>query len=166
VIHTRHRSGSALAVWDLGTAEPDWSQLKEGSSSSKAIEITDNSTTQVWGTVFPGETAVKPLCKWRESSRNNGAGDCRTDVSWLHSAVGIDKTFFDDALANYILRFHMQGACYRSSQVQVYRTERHASYLMLQNWCTKAFHRLRKFPMPHLYRGQRQQLALLQALPR
>jgi hypothetical protein len=120
---TRHRSGSALAVWDLGIPEPDWSKFEGvGSSTSKAIEIPANSTTQVWGTVSPGESAGQTLCKWRSSPRNNGAGDCRTDISWLHSAVGIEKSFFDDALANYFLRFHMQGACYRSSQVEILQT--------------------------------------------
>jgi hypothetical protein len=117
-----------LAVWDLGVAEPLWTNIREGSATESAIVIADDSSTQVWGSISPG-SGDKPLCKWVSNSNNGGNGDCRTDVSWLHAAVGLKKAFFSDPLANYILRFHMQGACYRSSQVHPSRV--HACGLIM-----------------------------------
>lgn len=81
--------------------------------------ITVNPATQVWGDVQPNAQDKPPLCKWTSGSENGNHGSCRTDISWLHSAVGIDKQFFEDPVVNYILRYHLTGACYRSTQVRL-----------------------------------------------
>lgn len=45
-------------------------------------------------------------------------GACKTDISWLLSSVGIYKELFDDDLANYYMRFHVFGLCYRFTEVR------------------------------------------------
>jgi hypothetical protein len=102
---------------DLGMPEPTWALFKEGSSLEPAFSL--NSETQHWGFITPFKSQGNaPLCKWFAGTANSGHGSCKTDISWLHSAVGIRKTFFSDPVANYVLRFHMNGACYRSTQVR------------------------------------------------
>ena len=80
---------------------------------------------QVTGTIKPGGggagAADPPLCRWFSSGTYNGGhGRCKTDVSWLLAAAGIKPSVFDDALANYIIRFHLNSACYRATQVRVH----------------------------------------------
>ena len=101
---------------DLGTEEPVWGSYRQGDATEAAIK--PNTNTQLWGDVSPGSTGSEPLCKWTAGSQNSGRGTCKTDISWLHSAVGIQKSFFNDDVVNYILRFHLPAACYRSTQVR------------------------------------------------
>jgi hypothetical protein len=101
---------------DLGYPEPNWGLFKESESSEPALTV--NSTSQYWGSIQPESSGNEPLCKWFAGPENSGHGSCKTDISWLHSAVGFKKEFFEDPLANYVLRFHLNGACYRSTQVR------------------------------------------------
>jgi hypothetical protein len=102
---------------DLGYPEPaDWSLIQTGSASEPALMV--NPDTQVWGDVRPYDARNPPLCRWVDDRKNSGHGSCKTDISWLRSAVSLEKAFFDDALVNYILRFHLQQACYRSTQAR------------------------------------------------
>jgi hypothetical protein len=66
--------------------------------------------------VFRNDALVCP-CRHFADGKNSGHGSCKTDISWLHSALGIKKSLFSDAVANYVIRFHLDGACYRSTQV-------------------------------------------------
>lgn len=99
---------------DLGYPVPDWTQFQRSEANESAIEPL-NSATQHWGNIAPHDESDAPLCKWFSGGEH---GSCKTDVSWLHAAVGIKKSFFQSALANYILRFHAYGACYRSTVVR------------------------------------------------
>lgn len=109
---------------DLGYPEPDWVPITQGSSTEDAIIV--NPDTQVWGDIEPLSVADEPLCQWQAGPENEGMGTCKTDISWLHSAVGIKKEFFDDPVTNYIIRFHLNAACYRSTQVCAQEQRCHA----------------------------------------
>jgi hypothetical protein len=117
---------------DLGYAEPRWSKVDEGRAEEDAI-VVDN-RTQVWGDVVPKAQGNPPLCKWTEHTDNNGKGRCRTDISWLHSAIGVDKKFFNNKLINYIIRFHLFGACYRTTVVWVHQMSASDATLIIQQW--------------------------------
>jgi hypothetical protein len=104
---------------DLGMPEPHWIPYSEGTSLEPALTV--NSDTQFWGSIQPESSASAPLCKWFAGKANSGHGSCKTDISWLLSAVGIRKEFFDDPVTNYVLRFHMNSACYRSTQVRTHK---------------------------------------------
>jgi hypothetical protein len=107
-------------MYDLGRPEPNWTSIwNTGSVSDAAISIDSASNVQVWSNdVNPGMTGELPLCRWSPSSQNSGHGLCRTDVAWLHSAIGIEKSLFSDPVANYLLRFHLDGSCYRAAQAR------------------------------------------------
>jgi hypothetical protein len=104
--------GDTGCMPDLGFPEPSWGNYTKGDPTSPAITIRPD--TQVWGTLEPFDTSGT-LCKW---AAGGPRGTCKTDVSWLHASVGLRKSLFEDAIANYILRFHLRGACYRSTQVR------------------------------------------------
>lgn len=87
---------------DLGYPEPNWHPIPQGNASAPAVVI--NPLTQVWGTIEPYSATNSSLCKWTNSTDNAGRGSCKTDVSWIHSAVGLSKAVFDDPVVNYILR--------------------------------------------------------------
>jgi hypothetical protein len=101
---------------DLGYPEPDWVLIRQSEWNQSVFTIDD--TTQVWGTVKPF-TGGGSVCKY-DPVGNGGRGTCKTDVSWLHSAIGMTKDIFKDPLANYIFRFQVHGACYRSTQVRAH----------------------------------------------
>jgi hypothetical protein len=100
---------------DLGYAEPEWQNILQSQYSDPIFTIKD--TEQIWGTVAPF-TGGGPLCKYAPDPAG-GRGTCKTDVSWLHSAIGMTKTLFTDPLALYIMKFQVHGACYRSTQVRL-----------------------------------------------
>jgi hypothetical protein len=100
---------------DLGYPEPNWALIKYGDPTENAIVV--NAATQIWGDVVPFDTSGSPLCRWEAGPDNSGHGSCKTDISWLHSAVGISKGFFSNKLVNYIIRFHLFAACFRSTLV-------------------------------------------------
>ena len=87
---------------DLGYPEPNWHPIPQGNASAPAVVI--NPVTQHWGDIEPYQPTNGSLCKWTESADNAGRGSCQTDVSWIHSAVGLSKAVFDDPVVNYILR--------------------------------------------------------------
>ena len=102
---------------DLLVGEPAWASVPEGSPSDTALQV--NATTQVWrNDVKPGVAGPTPVCRWEAGQANAGHGSCRTDIAWLHSAIGIERSLFSDVIANYVLRFHLHGACYRSTRVR------------------------------------------------
>ena len=101
---------------DLGYPEPNWYPIRQGSAGDSAILVND--TTTLWGDIEPYSAANSSLCKWFDTIENNGRGVCKTDISWIHAAVGLSKSVFSDPVVNYILRFHLEGACYRSTQVR------------------------------------------------
>jgi len=70
---------------------------------------------QIWGDIKPGGDGT--YCKWSAGNENNGRGKCQTDISWIHSSIGLSKGIFSDPVVNYLLRFYIEGACYRSTQV-------------------------------------------------
>lgn len=101
---------------DLGYPEPNWYPIRQGTARDPAVVY--NETTTVWGNIEPYSTANASLCKWVNTAENGGRGVCQTDISWIHAAVGLAKSVFSDQVVNYILRFHLEGACYRSTQVR------------------------------------------------
>lgn len=101
---------------DLGFPEPNWYPIRQGRAKDAAVIY--NQTTTVWGDIAPYTTANVSLCKWTNTVDNGGRGICQTDISWIHAAVGLAKSVFSDPVVNYILRFHLEGACYRSTQVR------------------------------------------------
>lgn len=96
---------------DLGYPEPNWYPIVQGNATAQAVVI--NPTTQHWGIVEPYTAGNASLCKWFPAADNVGRGSCKTDVSWIHAAVGLSKAVFDDPVVNYILRC----ACESCSQV-------------------------------------------------
>lgn len=104
---------------DLGYPEPNWYPIVQGNASAPAVVI--NPTTQVWGDIAPYTTGNSSLCKWSASQENAGRGSCKTDVSWIHSAVGLSKAVFDDPVVNYILRCVLSlDCCYRLRALHTY----------------------------------------------
>lgn len=95
-----------------GYAEPDWNDYRPGNASDLVIVPT---TDQIWGDIAPGGEGT--YCKWQNGTENNGRGTCRTDISWIHSSIGLSKKLLTDPVVNYFLRFYIEGACYRSTQV-------------------------------------------------
>jgi hypothetical protein len=87
---------------DLGYPEPDWYPITQGNASTNVVVINPN--TQHWGIIEPYAAGNASLCKWFPTADNGGRGSCKTDVSWIHSAVGLSKSVFADPVVNYILR--------------------------------------------------------------
>jgi hypothetical protein len=102
------------AMPDLGYPVPSWSTLREGNPLKSAVEYDDSDF--MWGDIEPYNNGT--LCKWFPDSMNAGRGACKTDLSWLHAATGITRNVFEDPVVNYILRFFIHGACYRSTEVR------------------------------------------------
>jgi hypothetical protein len=100
---------------DLGYAEPNWYPIVQGKAEDPVVSPP---LTAFWGNLQPGSAGNPPLCKWFASEENGGRGSCKTDLSWIHSALGFTREIFNDPVVNYILRFHLNGACYRSTQVR------------------------------------------------
>jgi hypothetical protein len=100
---------------DLGYQEPNWYPIVQGDQTAPVVNV--NPATQVWGDIQPYSSTASPLCKFFPGTENGGRGSCKTDLSWIHSAAGLTKEVFSDPVVNYILRFHIEGACYRSTQV-------------------------------------------------
>jgi hypothetical protein len=97
---------------DLGYPEPNWYPIVQGNASSNVIVI--NPLTQHWGTISPYQTGGNAsLCKWFPPADGIGRGTCKTDVSWIHSALGLSKALFDDPVVNYILRCGPGAAGYK-----------------------------------------------------
>ena len=103
---------------DLGYPEPYWYPIVQGNAAAPAI--VPKPSVQVWGNILPGTKGSK-LCKWQApplGSPPSERGTCRTDISWLTAAANLKKSLFSDPVFNYILRFQLYGACYRSTQVR------------------------------------------------
>jgi hypothetical protein len=98
------------AVCEPASCSADFAFYTADDINAPAIE--PNDSTQVWGDVEPYTGGNPPLCKWVDNA-------CKTDISWLHSAISVKKSFFQDELVNYILRFHLPAACYRSTQARL-----------------------------------------------
>jgi hypothetical protein len=88
----------------------EWSNISNGIADENVI--VPNSTTQVWGSIEPYTQTNATLCKWDNNK-------CKTDISWLISAQGMRKSSFQDNMVNYILRYHLMGACYKSQVVRI-----------------------------------------------
>ena len=102
---------------DLGYCEPDWYPIPHGQAWDPAI--VPNEDIQTWGAIQPGQQQAS-LCKWfppEAGSQPGARGTCKTDISWIISSANIRKSLFDSQMMNYILRFQLYGACYRSTQV-------------------------------------------------
>lgn len=103
---------------DLGYCEPDWYPITHGQAWDPAI--VPNEDIQTWGDIVPGQQQAS-LCKWSPpaaGSQPGARGTCKTDISWIISSANIRKTLFDSQMMNYILRFQLYGACYRSTQAR------------------------------------------------
>lgn len=104
---------------DLGYPEPDWYPISQGKSDNPAIVL--NKQVQTWGTIEPGDKGTS-VCKWSAPSGNSQPGDrgsCKTDISWMIASANLRSSLFDDPAFNYILRFQLYGACYRSTQARL-----------------------------------------------
>jgi hypothetical protein len=102
---------------DLGYCEPDWYPLTQGAAWTPVIVP---NAGQVWGDIQPGQ-ASSSLCKWfapPPGSPPSARGQCKTDISWITASAQLNKSLFNDAMFNYLLRFQLFGACYRSTQVR------------------------------------------------
>ena len=105
---------------DLGYPEPNWYPISQGNAAAPAI--VPKSSIQTWGTITPG-TKVSSICKYdppKADAPPDDRGKCRTDISWITASANLKKSLFDDTVFNYILRFQLQGACYRSTQVSCF----------------------------------------------
>lgn len=103
---------------DLGYPEPDWYPISQGDSSDPAITV--NKQVQTWGGVAPGDKGAS-VCKWSPpsgKSQGSDRGSCKTDISWLIASANLESSLFEDPVFNYILRFQLYGACYRSTQAR------------------------------------------------
>lgn len=102
---------------DLGYPEPYWYPISQGSAAAPAI--VPKKSVQVWGDIVPGDTAAS-ICKWAPPPAGSPPSDrglCKTDISWITASANLKKSLFNDPVINYILRFQLYGACYRSTQV-------------------------------------------------
>jgi hypothetical protein len=102
----------------LGFPEPYWYPITQGNAAAPAI--VPKPLIQVFGDVVP-YTNGSTVCKWFAppvGSPPTNRGTCKTDISWITASAGLKKSVFDDPVVNYILRFQLQGACYRSTQVR------------------------------------------------
>ena len=102
---------------DLGYPEPYWYPIVQGNAADAVI--VPKPAIQEFGDILP-YTAGSSVCKWfapLPGSPPSERGTCKTDISWITASAGFKKSAFDDTMINYILRFQLYGACYRSTQV-------------------------------------------------
>jgi hypothetical protein len=112
---TTKNSGNML---DLGYPEPYWYPISQGSAAAPAV--VPKPSIQVWGDIMPG-TKGASVCKYSEPPAGSppaARGSCRTDISWITASANLKDSIFDDPVFNYILRYQLYGACYRSTQAR------------------------------------------------
>lgn len=90
---------------DLGYPEPDWKFIGPGNHENDVLQLGPN---QVFDNIQPG-TAGRSVCEFVDNK-------CKTQVGWIAAAHNLTKDFFDDPEINYLLRFPLYGACYKSTQ--------------------------------------------------
>lgn len=102
---------------DLGYPEPYWYPISQGDAADPVFKA--KKAIQLWGAITPGSKKAS-ICKWEAPAAGDPAGSrgtCKTDISWITASAGFKKSAFNDPVLNYILRFQLYGACYRSTQV-------------------------------------------------